>query len=225
MTEVAKPAELAGPRRRLVPGVRRARRVTAEIHVGVEEPFAPARKAHPALLLPRRRGRARGGRGPAGRSASRSTGASGTRSRASAVPHLRRARQPGRAARLTWPGRRSNRNRPVDSTLSLRGPSLEPVVFLGGSGAGVTQVDAPTSTGATPVVNRIKPRGAAVGRAPHAGGGSRPPGDRRPAQGGHASARPRRLRDRRDRAARSARKGAVSEDELDQLERFFLSLA
>jgi catechol 2,3-dioxygenase-like lactoylglutathione lyase family enzyme len=26
--------------------------VTAEIHVGVEEPFAPARKAHPALLLP-----------------------------------------------------------------------------------------------------------------------------------------------------------------------------
>lgn len=25
--------------------------VTAEIHVGVEDPFAPARKAHPALLL------------------------------------------------------------------------------------------------------------------------------------------------------------------------------
>ena len=25
--------------------------VTAEIHVGVEEPFAPARKAHPALVL------------------------------------------------------------------------------------------------------------------------------------------------------------------------------
>lgn len=26
--------------------------VTAEIHVGVEEPFAPARKAHPAFVLP-----------------------------------------------------------------------------------------------------------------------------------------------------------------------------
>ncbi|RHW24802.1 glyoxalase [Nocardioides immobilis] len=26
--------------------------VTAEIHIGVETPFAPARKAHPALLLP-----------------------------------------------------------------------------------------------------------------------------------------------------------------------------
>lgn len=26
-------------------------RVTAEIHVGVEDPFAPARKAHPALIL------------------------------------------------------------------------------------------------------------------------------------------------------------------------------
>ncbi|XBB67439.1 VOC family protein [Nocardioides sp. WV_118_6] len=25
--------------------------VTAELHIGVEEPFAPARKAHPALLL------------------------------------------------------------------------------------------------------------------------------------------------------------------------------
>jgi len=25
--------------------------VTAEIHVGVESPFAPARKAHPALVL------------------------------------------------------------------------------------------------------------------------------------------------------------------------------
>ena len=25
--------------------------MTAELHVGVEEPFAPARKAHPAFLL------------------------------------------------------------------------------------------------------------------------------------------------------------------------------
>ena len=29
--------------------------VTAELHMGVEEPFAPARKAHPALLLPPRK--------------------------------------------------------------------------------------------------------------------------------------------------------------------------
>ncbi|GEK78983.1 VOC family protein [Agrococcus baldri] len=26
-------------------------RVTAEIHIGIEEPFAPARKAHPALVV------------------------------------------------------------------------------------------------------------------------------------------------------------------------------
>ena len=56
MTEVPKPPALAarggcwfrayGPRER-GPG----ESVTAEIHVGVEEPFAPARKAHPALVL------------------------------------------------------------------------------------------------------------------------------------------------------------------------------
>ena len=33
----------------MVPGS--ARPSGAEIHVGVEDPFAPARKAHPALLL------------------------------------------------------------------------------------------------------------------------------------------------------------------------------
>ena len=51
MAEVDKPAELACARRRLVPGVRRAGAVAAEIHVGVEDPFRPARKAHPALVL------------------------------------------------------------------------------------------------------------------------------------------------------------------------------
>ena len=35
----------------MVPCRRRRGAVTAEIHVGVEDPFVPARKAHPALLL------------------------------------------------------------------------------------------------------------------------------------------------------------------------------
>jgi catechol 2,3-dioxygenase-like lactoylglutathione lyase family enzyme len=45
MTEVAKPEALAAR------GGAWFRAGTAEIHVGVEEPFAPARKAHPAILL------------------------------------------------------------------------------------------------------------------------------------------------------------------------------
>ncbi|CAI9416485.1 VOC family protein [Nocardioides sp. T2.26MG-1] len=45
MTEVDKPAALAGR------GGCWFRAGTAEIHVGVEEPFAPARKAHPALVV------------------------------------------------------------------------------------------------------------------------------------------------------------------------------
>ncbi|HEX7738924.1 MAG TPA: VOC family protein [Marmoricola sp.] len=50
MTEVAKPVALAargGVWFRAYAGVV----VTAEVHVGVEVPFSPARKAHPALLL------------------------------------------------------------------------------------------------------------------------------------------------------------------------------
>ena len=45
MAEVAKPPALAGR------GGCWFRGGAAEIHVGVEEPFAPARKAHPALVL------------------------------------------------------------------------------------------------------------------------------------------------------------------------------
>lgn len=45
MTEVAKPADLVGR------GGCWFRAGTAEVHVGVEEPFAPARKAHPALVV------------------------------------------------------------------------------------------------------------------------------------------------------------------------------
>lgn len=45
MTEVDKPAGLRGR------GGAWFRSGGAEIHVGVEEPFAPARKAHPAVVL------------------------------------------------------------------------------------------------------------------------------------------------------------------------------
>ena len=45
MTEVDKPAELAKL------GGAWFRASGAEIHVGVEDPFVPARKAHPALVL------------------------------------------------------------------------------------------------------------------------------------------------------------------------------
>lgn len=50
LTEVAKPAALVGRGGawfRAYDGDT----AVAEIHVGVEEPFAPARKAHPALLV------------------------------------------------------------------------------------------------------------------------------------------------------------------------------
>jgi catechol 2,3-dioxygenase-like lactoylglutathione lyase family enzyme len=50
MTEVEKPADLAG-RGGAWFRAYDAGAVTAEIHVGVEDPFAPARKAHPALVL------------------------------------------------------------------------------------------------------------------------------------------------------------------------------
>ena len=52
MTEVEKPPELAGRGGVWFRAHDDDGRVTAEVHVGVEEPFAPARKAHPALLLP-----------------------------------------------------------------------------------------------------------------------------------------------------------------------------
>ena len=45
MTEVEKPAALRGR------GGLWVRAGSAEVHLGVEEPFRPARKAHPALLL------------------------------------------------------------------------------------------------------------------------------------------------------------------------------
>ncbi|MFA6573823.1 MAG: VOC family protein, partial [Nocardioides sp.] len=51
LTEVPKPEELAKRGGCWFRSYDDAGAVTAEIHVGVEEPFAPARKAHPALVL------------------------------------------------------------------------------------------------------------------------------------------------------------------------------
>lgn len=51
MVEVPKPAALAGRGGAWFRVVDDAGRVALEVHVGVEEPFAPARKAHPALVV------------------------------------------------------------------------------------------------------------------------------------------------------------------------------
>ncbi|MDO9496594.1 MAG: glyoxalase [Nocardioides sp.] len=51
LTEVPKPEELARRGGCWFRSYDDAGAVTAEIHVGVEEPFAAARKAHPALVL------------------------------------------------------------------------------------------------------------------------------------------------------------------------------
>ena len=51
MTEVDKPAELAARGGCWFRAYDAAGEVTAELHVGVEEAFAPARKAHPAFLV------------------------------------------------------------------------------------------------------------------------------------------------------------------------------
>src|SRR5690606_20149750 len=50
LTEVPKPPDLAGRGGCWFRGLDDAGAVVAEIHVGVEEPFVAARKAHPALL-------------------------------------------------------------------------------------------------------------------------------------------------------------------------------
>lgn len=51
LTEVEKPADLAGRGGAWFRAYDDAGTVTAELHVGVEEAFSPARKAHPALVL------------------------------------------------------------------------------------------------------------------------------------------------------------------------------
>ena len=51
LVEVAKPAELAGRGGVWFRSYDADGAVIAELHVGVEEPFAPARKAHPAFVL------------------------------------------------------------------------------------------------------------------------------------------------------------------------------
>jgi hypothetical protein len=51
LVEVPKPTALAGRGGAWFRAYDGAGAVSAEIHVGVEEPFAPARKAHPALVV------------------------------------------------------------------------------------------------------------------------------------------------------------------------------
>ena len=51
LTEVDKPADLAGRGGAWFRAHDADGEVTLELHVGVEEPFTPARKAHPAVLL------------------------------------------------------------------------------------------------------------------------------------------------------------------------------
>ena len=51
MVEVAKPPALAGRGGCWFRAYAADRSVTAEVHVGVEDPFSPARKAHPGLLV------------------------------------------------------------------------------------------------------------------------------------------------------------------------------
>ncbi|MFC4782935.1 VOC family protein [Nocardioides sp. MAHUQ-72] len=51
MTEVEKPADLRARGGAWFRAYAADGAVAAEIHVGVEEPFAPARKAHPAFVL------------------------------------------------------------------------------------------------------------------------------------------------------------------------------
>jgi catechol 2,3-dioxygenase-like lactoylglutathione lyase family enzyme len=51
MTEVEKPADLRARGGAWFRAYDDTGRVSAEVHVGVEDPFAPARKAHPALLV------------------------------------------------------------------------------------------------------------------------------------------------------------------------------
>lgn len=51
LTEVDKPAELAARGGCWFRAYDDSGAVTAELHVGVEDPFAPARKAHPALVV------------------------------------------------------------------------------------------------------------------------------------------------------------------------------
>lgn len=51
LTEVEKPAALAGRGGVWFRAFTAQGEVSAELHVGVEDPFVPARKAHPALVL------------------------------------------------------------------------------------------------------------------------------------------------------------------------------
>ena len=106
MTEAPKPPALAGRGGCWFRAHDQTGRVTAEIHVGVEEGFAAARKAHPALLvdspedLDDLAARLRAGGHPVDETERV------TLFGLPEVPHRRPPREPGRGARpgaLTWP--------------------------------------------------------------------------------------------------------------------------
>ena len=52
LTEVEKPADLAARGGCWFRAYDASGAVSAELHLGVEDPFAPARKAHPAFVVP-----------------------------------------------------------------------------------------------------------------------------------------------------------------------------
>ena len=84
LTEVAKPADLAGRGGAWFRSYADSGEVAAEVHVGVEDPFAPARKAHPRCCSTASRSWRPPRPGSRG-SASRSTGPSGTPSPATSA--------------------------------------------------------------------------------------------------------------------------------------------
>ncbi len=95
MTEVEKPADLVARGGAWFRAYDADGAVTAEIHVGVDDPFAPARKAHPALVVDDEASLDSAG-GPAGRPRLRRRRA-GARDvpRPPALPHRRRPRESG----------------------------------------------------------------------------------------------------------------------------------
>ena len=98
LTEVEKPADLRGRGGAWFRAYDADGAVVAEIHVGVEDPFAPARKAHPAFVLDAVADLEETARrlGAAGSEVDWSQ--RGTFAGLRALPHLRPARQPGRGA-------------------------------------------------------------------------------------------------------------------------------
>ena len=141
MTEVDKPAELAGRGGAWFRAYDEDGAVTAELHVGVEEPFAPPARPTRPSSCPRAEALEEVAVRGWGGWATRWTAASGTPSPATCGSTCTTRPAIGWNC---WPrppaDRRWVRNRPLDSTLYGRERPW-PDVLLGGSDAGVTQAD------------------------------------------------------------------------------------